>query len=108
MTAAATKRAERTIDTKHATVVIVARPDGWTITGTSKLRFVHTATDSKPAEFTAEIARCECDPEHPDAATYKGTRQTPCKCKRSHRGFCHGWHLERVEELAEKISRSYL
>lgn len=98
-----TRTATFTIAKRHGTVTVVSTPEGWEISGKSK-RWTN------PTEFTGEIKRCECDPEHPDAETYKGKRREPCTCHvASHIGgrFCHGWHVDRVRKLAEQVARTY-
>lgn len=106
MTDTQERTATRTYRHKHGTVTVTARPEGWTITGDYS---VWEGSGKAPA-FAAEISRCPCDPEHPDAATYAGPRREPCGCTRaSHLGgrFCHGWHLPRVERLAEDVAKTY-
>ncbi len=101
MTATADRTAVRTYERKHGTVTVTATPAGWSIVGVSK---------ASGRVFTAEIARCECDPEHPDAGKRLRTPREPCACQvASHLGgrFCHGWHLPRVERLAEDVARTY-
>ncbi len=103
-----TRSATRVYARKYGELTVTATPAGWTLRGVSSV----WAHKTGYVVFEATIERCPCDPEHPDAATYRRLRKPPCTCAREdgsvhHERYCHGWHLPRVERLAEDVARTY-
>lgn len=71
----------KTLNNKGATVTLGIEDDGrWIILGQG---------DGRVGDFRAEI--------------------TPCKCGKptSGRGACDGWHVERINKVADAVLRTY-
>lgn len=92
----ATKSVEMTTTTyqrSNGVILVTETADGWGL-----------YAKGDHGVFEAEVKRCTCQ-----------ERRKPCACRRErtdtttrHRlDYCHDWHAERVERLAEDIAKTY-